>query len=488
MSGLRSVGKHTLIYGMGMLASRLASFIMLPVYTRYLTPADYGVLELLTTTIDVIGLIASIGLAGGVFKHHAGLKTDAERHELFSTVALTTLATGAAVMVAGFFAAPSLTRLVFDGEQPSYYFRIFFIIYFLQSFTNIGFLLIQAQERSQLFVTLSVGKLLAALSLNILFVVYLRMGVLGVLIGNVISTGILASGLAYYTFKRTGVAFSRARLRQLATFGAPIAAWSIASFILTFSDRYFLNYYFGSAPVGIYSLAYKFSFLLSAFAATPIMQIWEPRRFQIIKQPDGEEAFRRMFLYLNVSLIGGATLIMLFIRDGLSILAGPAFLSAHALVPLLLLTTVVQQWTAFCNIGLYIKDATKLYAWSGVIGVGAALLLNVVLIPRFGAMGAAWATVLAYAVRFIAVYSLAQSRHFIRYAWPKIIALLSIAVIAWSIRRLADSLPMASSIAVSCLVSVGLVAVIFFAILTPHDRAIVVDLVRKPVIPRPARS
>jgi O-antigen/teichoic acid export membrane protein len=472
---LRKVGRHTLVYGVGVVITKLASFLMLPVYTRHLSPAEYGTLELLGTTIDVIGMVAGIGLAAGVFKHYAEARTAGERNRLMSTVALGAGGLALATALLGMLAAPLITRTILGGTGTAQYLRMFFAIYFLQSVGGVAFILIQAQERSRLFVTLSAAKLIATLSLTIWFVVKLRLGIFGVLSANLIATGVLTIGLAAYTFRTTGFHFSLPIFQTLSRFGAPVVAWSVGSFILTFSDRYFLNHYAGAGEVGVYSLAYKFSFLLSAFAVAPFSQVWEPRRFAIAQNPDAGEIYRRMFFYLNLALVGGAVGILLFVRDVLGMMVDPAYLPAARVVPLLLVTTIIQQWTGYCNLGLYLKNATHLYGWSAVIGVVAALGLNALLIPRYGVLGAAWATVIAYAIRFVPVYLFSQARYHIPYDWAKVAELCAILGAAWGARGLADAahLPVAGSLAVSAAILAAATTVVYLRLLSGAERAMV---------------
>jgi len=479
-SELWTVGKHTLVYGVGVVASKLVSFIMLPIYTRYLTTADYGVLELLSTTIDVIGMLAGIGLAAGVFKHYAEAHTEGERRELISTVAIGTTALSLIVTVVGFAASPPLTRLLFGPGLTPEYFQLFFLIYFFQNIAYLGLILVQAEERSRLFVVLSVANLFVMLALTIWFVVELRLGIRGVLLGNLIATASMSAGLAIYIVRRVGFHFSAERFARLAQFGAPVALWTIGSFILTFSDRYFLNHYAGPSAVGIYSLAYKFSFLLSAFAVAPFSQIWEPRRFAIARQPEAGEIYRRMFLYLNLALFVGSVLIILFIRDLLAIMVDPAFLPAYRLVPLLLVTTIIQQWTGYCNFGLFLKNATHLYAWSAVIGVIAALSLNMLLIPRYGMFGAAWATVAAYSIRFVPVYLFAQAKYHIDYPWLKIAGLALILAAVWEVRNFADLLPLPFSLAISLILSLLTISLIYTRMLGNDEKAFFARVIRRP--------
>ncbi|HSU13287.1 lipopolysaccharide biosynthesis protein [Longimicrobium sp.] len=480
-SELRTLGRHTLVYGAGEAVGRLASFIMLPVYTRFLAPADYGVLELMGTTIDVVGMIAGMGLAAGVFKEFARITDRGERDRMVSTVTLATGTLSLMTALLGLLAAPLLSRWVLAGAGAPVFVRVFFVIYFLQSLTGIPFLLVRAEERSLLYVWLNVGKLVASLSLNILFLVYLRMGVMGVLLGNVIVSGVLGVGMAAWTLRRVGFHFSPDAFRRLSRFGGPIVVWSLASFVLTFSDRYFLVHWADAATVGLYSLAYKFSFLLSAFAFTPFSQVWEPRRFIVAQRPDAQAVFGRVFFYLNACLGIGALGLVLFTRDVLAVMADPAYLPAAAVVPLLLGATVFQQWTAFCNLGLYLKEKTGLYARAGLVGVAAVTVLNFALIPRWGMWGAAWATLAAYAIRFAAVYVVAQRAYPIEYGWGRVSRLLGVVAAAAGVRMALPGVTGAPSFALSCgLLAAALIAVYAWT-LSGEDRAMLRGFVRRPI-------
>ena len=470
-SEIRKIGRHTLVYGAGVVASKMVSFIMLPVYTRFLTTADYGVLELLGTTIDVIGMIGGIGLAAGVFKHYAEMNDKAERRELISTATLGSSGLSLLIASLGLIASPLLTRMLFGNALSPLYFRLFFLIYFFQNIGNLSLIFVQAEERSRLFVALNVAKLFVTLGLTIWLVVSLRWGIRGVLVANLCATAAFSSGLAVYTFRRVGFRFSREKFTRLSRFGAPVVLWTIGSFILTFSDRYFLNHYAGASAVGVYSLAYKFSFLLSAVAVAPFSRIWEPRRFVIAQQPDAAEIYRRMFIYMNVSLFIGSILVVLFVKDFLTVLVAPAFVPAYRVVPLLLLTTIIQQWTWYSNIGLYLKNATHLYGVSAVIGVIAALALNALLIPRYGMFGAAWATVGAYVIRFIPVYIFSQAKYRVTYSWAKVGELALVFAGVLLVRRMADGLPLAISLGVSLSVLVVVGAFVYRRLLDQDERA-----------------
>jgi O-antigen/teichoic acid export membrane protein len=215
-SEYRTIGKHALIYGSGVVLGKLAGFVMLPVYTRYLTPADYGVLELLSMTIDVIGMIAGVGLGAGVFKYYSQLQDPAERRTLLSTVALAGAGLAGTTALLGILLSGPLAGLVFKGGGNPDYFRAYFLIYFLQSVAAPAWLLMRIQQRSVLFVAVNFVKLVLALALNIYFVVVRRMGMEGVILSNALVAGVAALFLTTYTFRHAGFAFSRATFQLLA--------------------------------------------------------------------------------------------------------------------------------------------------------------------------------------------------------------------------------------------------------------------------------
>ena len=472
MSGLlRQLGKHTLVYSAGIIIGKVASFVMLPVYTRYLTPADYGVLELIGMTIDVIGMITSVGIVTGVFKFYSDESDQAGKNAVISTAALSAVGLAMGTAVLGFVFAPLLTRLVFGAEGNPLYLRLYFLIYFIQTFEYLPFLLIRAENRSVLFVTVNFAKLVLTVSLNVLFVVYLRMGILGALISTIIATGITAITLTGYMVRRVGVVFSIARFRQMLRFGAPFVPWSLASFVLVFSDRFFLNYYTSTAEVGIYSLAYKFAFLLSVLAYTPFETVWTAQRFEIAKQPDAREVYARVFLYMNVVLGALALIICLFIRDFLSVMSSEAFLPAYRLVPLLVMAQIIYVWALYWSTGIYISGKTTVMARGSIVLVAITLVLNFLFIPVLGGFGAALATIGAYSARFFWLYYFAQRYYPIPYSWWEIAKLYGVLSAGVGVNFAYRPSTMAASLAWSTAILLIAMYVVYAGVLTQKDRA-----------------
>ncbi|HEX2189567.1 MAG TPA: oligosaccharide flippase family protein [Longimicrobiaceae bacterium] len=473
MGQIKTMGRHTMVYGAGVVLGKLASFIMLPVYTRYLTPSDYGVLELLAMTIEVIGTVAGVGLASSVFKFYADASGREEKNTVIGTAAISAAALAAVATVLGLLASPLLSRLVLGEQGDPAYFRIFFLIYFLQNFEYVPLMLMRAQNRSRLFVSLNVAKLVVMLGLNIYFVVYLRQGVMGVLTSNLITSTLLAVGLTAYMVRSVGLRFSLGRFLSMARYGNPMILWSLGTFVLVFADRFFLNHYTDTATVGIYSLAYKFAFILTAFAYRPFRMVWEPQRFEIAKRPDAAEVFARIFLYMNVVVGGMALVLTLFVRDFLSLMSAPAFRPAYTLVPVLVAAQILFIWVSYCNLALFVKSKTPVMAAVAVVGVAATLLLNFLLIPRFGMYGAALATFLAYGLRFVLIFRTAQRHYPIPYGWLAVARLYAILGTAVALRFVVQPDALVASLAWSAALLLGAAGLVYLQVLGPRERVVV---------------
>lgn len=433
----RQVARFTLIYGFGVVTQRLVSFIMLPIYTRYLTPADYGVLELLEMTLAVVGIVATGGVIG-VFKFYQDRGDDEARAELVSTAAVSRSSLGAIVALLGWLFAPELTSLVLGADTPALYFRLVFLAYLFQVSAVVPLNHLRLIHKPGLFVAASAIQLVLALTGNIYFVVVRGMNVEGVLWGGLIAKAAVAMALGGFTLRRVGLHFSWSTVRQLTRYGSPLILWGLADFVVVFSDRFFLKAHWDLAVVGVYSLAYKFPFLLSSLALGPFRMTWQPMRFEAARRPDAPAFFGRVFLLVNCGLALLALAIALGITDLLRIMAAEPFWGAADLVPILLVAQVFISWTSLVDVGLLLRERTGWFALLAAVSVAATLGINQLLIPSFGAPGAAWATLAIGVVRFGSVYSFAQRAYRIPYPWGRIVALFAIAAatggLHWSLR------------------------------------------------------
>lgn len=476
---ITSLGKNTIIYGAGILISRAVSFIMLPIYTSYLTPADYGVLELLSMTLDIIAFIAGCGIVSTVFKYYYEYENIEDKNELISTsngmIFFITLLTA----VMGFLLSENLSMIVFRKTDNTIYFQIIFINYFLQSISIVPLMYVRAIQEAKLFISINVIKLILQVSLNIIFLINLRMGVKGILYSVLLSQLLISSYLFIYMIPKVGLRISFSKGKRMIKFGYPFIFTSLSSFVITYSDRYFLNAYGTLATVGIYSLAYKFGFLHAYLAVGPFIQVWDPQRFGIAKQEDALAIFKKVFLYFNVVVISLALFISLFAKDIITIMSDSAFHDASRIVPIIIVAYVLQAWTYFCDIGLYLKERSNYMAYAYLISAISVIALNFLLIPRYGPYGAAWATVGAFLVRFIILYVFSQKSFRIDYDWGKHMQLIIFTVIIYILSVTIET-PQVTMSLVKNSIAMLIFGIISYTLLDKYEKSVVMQLIKNP--------
>jgi len=190
---IKNVAKHSVIYGLSDMLSRAIGFIMIPIYTTYLTPSDYGTLELLDLTSYIIGLFLAMGIAQSVVRFYYEYKEPEKRNQMISVAMVTLWSVSAVMLVILFLLADKVSMLVFQTADYARFFNIIFITTVIGLSNEIPLTLLRIEEKSITYVSISLSKLVINLTLNILFIVKFHMGVQGILYSGLITGTLLGS-------------------------------------------------------------------------------------------------------------------------------------------------------------------------------------------------------------------------------------------------------------------------------------------------------
>jgi O-antigen/teichoic acid export membrane protein len=160
MTDITKTAKYAVIYAVGVFLNRAVSFIMLPIYTRFLSPVDYGTIELLTMTVDIFGMFASVGLTTAVVRFYYRYEKQEERNQVISTISFLAIIFYLLASSLGLAISDTLAKIVLDGSKEStLYFRLIFITFFLQGLVEISLMFIITQQKPIFYVIISTGKL-----------------------------------------------------------------------------------------------------------------------------------------------------------------------------------------------------------------------------------------------------------------------------------------------------------------------------------------
>jgi O-antigen/teichoic acid export membrane protein len=443
-----ALGKSALLFAAGAVVSKAVSLVMLPVYTRYLTPADYGAIELIELSLDIITIAAGSRLLSGVFRFYHKAESDPDRRAVISTAIWTVCIGYALVGALAFLGAPWLARLVLGADRYTGLVQLGALSAATSALTFVPTPYFRLTGRFRSILAAQFGRLAIQVVLNIVLLSVAHRGAESMFLSTIVANVCLGTVMVVMVLRDVGTRYAPRVAADLYRFGVPLIATQIATFVLTFGDRYFLRRATTLDAVGRYTLAYQFAFLLAMLAQSPLEMVWDPKRHEIAKRPPAERdaVYARMFLYANCVLLTGAVCIALFVRSALQLLTRPAFWAAADVVPVLLPAIVFQAWASAHDIGIIISERTKWIAAANWVGAGVVLIAYAVLIPRYAAWGAAIATVIGYAVRYILIYRASQHLWPIRYSWSPVWRLVALAVGTVAIGLVLPSGPLAVAI------------------------------------------
>lgn len=482
---LATTVKHGSIYAFGTILAKGVGFIMLPVYTRVLTTVDYGILEILALSTDVLGMLVGLGVRQAVLRYYYLYETQEERNGVISTAAMLLLLIFGLTGALGLAFAGTLTDILLGPGEPVRFVRLAVIAFALGALGEIPGVYLQARQRSQAFVASNLARLVLALSLNILFVVIMRLGVAGIFMSTIIASIVVGGYMVVQMLRETGMRFVGPRARELIAFGAPLMVWQVGSFVLHFSDRYFLRYNRTLADVGLYALGYKLSMLLGTFVIGPFNNIWSAKSLEIAqREGDGANAILGSIMrQFNIVLVSIALMLALFATDVIHLVLGAEFHSADRVVPILVIAMVFFGYRQISQVGALIAGRPGLIAWSTTVAAGGAILLNLLLIPPYGAMGAAVATAAAFGVEFVVMLLLSKRVHPVPVPFAHLAQPFVLAIVVWIAAALA--VPAGASqftgLTVRLVAALAyLVALAVTGILTREERSALLVIARDP--------
>jgi len=478
----REILKKVGTYSLATVASRAASFLLLPVYTRFLSPADYGVMELLDLTVNIVGLLLGPRLAQALFYFYFAASDEREKERCVSTCFA-----GAALL--GLFCAaltlslsPVLSRLVFGTRHYASYLRLMFLGFGFSLPLEVGLCYTRARGQAGRYVGLTVGNLTSSIVLSLVFIVGLGWGVRGMLMASLISSATLATYASWRSLAPIQLSFDGRLLWRLVRYSAPLGLSGLSVFLIHYGDRMFLRSCVSLTELGIYSLAYKIGMLIPNVHA-PFLLHWNSQVCAIVQQPEGERVYARTCTYLTAALTLVVVGLSVFIQPVLKVMAGPAFFAASALVPWLAAAYLIRALGAHLQSVFIVAGRPGLEARVNTIGSLACLAAYALLIPRFKVWGAVAATLIGFTVILFCSFWEAQRVRSFRFEYGRLARIGVFAIVTVGLFYAVRPAGLWMQTALGCLFSGAFAAALWAACLDGEERAdlkrLTVDVCRK---------
>ena len=470
------LAKHSAIYGLGGIVSRILAVLLLPLYTAYLTTADYGKIETLVAGTAVLTIVLRAGISSAFFRFYFDSPEPEARRRVLRTSFWFTMTSATAGLLAGLALAGPVAAALFGDADDANLVRAAFVGLWAQMNYEQLTALFRVEERSTAFVVASLANILITVAATVLLVVAFDQGAIGVLVGNFTGTLAVYVALLGYRREQLGLQLDRPLLREMNRFGLPLVPSALFLWATNFSDRFFLVTLTDASEVGRYSLAVRIAsamvLLLTAFRTA-----WPAFAYSLEEDAEARRTYGFVLTYLLV--------VTSWIALALSLLApwlvrwlapsNPDFWPAADVVPPLAFAAVAFGGYIVMAIGVGRARRTQ-FNWV-VTGIAAAVnvALNLALIPRYGMEGAAVATVVSYTVMFAGMTLNAQRVYRVPYQWRRAVTAVSAAVALAIVGKTLD-VSLALAIALAAAYPLVLLPLGFYL---PAERARLTALTRR---------
>jgi O-antigen/teichoic acid export membrane protein len=413
-------------YQVADVVSKFIAVLLLPVYTRFIPPSGYGVVELLANGVIFISIVVRFGMIEAFLRFHFSDADQARRDALARRAVsfLLVATTVAAVALAG--AARPLSRLILGHHDTT----IFLIaVLGLWAFTNLelAYALLRADERVRAYAAASVTNVLITIASSVILVVGLGLGARGLLLANYGTSTLVLLGLWWSMRDRLAPRrrVPAERLGQLLRFGLPTVPAEASVYALSIVDRYYIYHDRSPRLAGLYSIAVKLAGAV-AFIVRAFMYAWPPLAYSVTDDAEAARLYGLVTTYYALIagwVVAGLTLLSRWV---LRLLAAPAYHGAYRALPWLALGWAMYGlWVVFLVIAGRAKVTTRNFP-AAVAGLAANVILLVLLVPPLGIAGAGIALCGAYAVMLVTMHLLTRRAFTVAFEWRRLLQIVAV--------------------------------------------------------------
>lgn len=430
---MSKVVKNTFYYTLGNILPKAAGFILLPIYTEYLNPAEYGIVGSMEALRVFLLILFSLCIERGIIRLYWDYKTESEQKKFLSTVLLSISSVALIALLLSFIFKDSLDR-TYTSISFYPYFGFTILTTFFSTFALLPNFYFRLKEKAGRYVLLSLLYFVLNSGFILWFIIAKNEGAAGYLKGQLYGAGIMVIVWVYISFRIVNFDFSFSILYKLLVFSLPFIPPMIVTWIGSQSNRIFIEKFFTLEDVGIFSFAFKIAGLISIFSAS-LLHAYEPVFFRLASE--GENAKKKIFLYNHVFIISSIFIafgIAFFSKEILVLFFNEQYHKAYIFIALILLAFIFGAATGIT--GLYFQQSKKMMANMYIsLSIGAlSLILNFLLIPKFGLYGATMVMliVLPYTLLFSYYYT-KKKCFFVPFSWKLIISFTAILVLLFII-------------------------------------------------------
>ncbi len=444
---IKQLTGQSVIYGLSHISGRLMTFMLLPVFTHYLNPEQFGVYNLYYVAVGLMMEVVLLGQNVTLLNFYDPDESKEKLQRLFSTIFWTVLFSSVTVGVIFWIGDVYWVQFIFKSPQPYpgwslYTLKLSVLLLIIDAIRLLPLVILRREGKATQFALINLAGIVVQTTLTIIFLIHLKRGIPGIFEANVIAATLILILTLPTIATHLRPRFDLYLFQKCLSFGLPLLPNALFVFAVELADRKILEILRGPAEVGLYAAGCK----LGMFMAVMTMAVrfaWQPFFLSKRNHPDAKQIFARVLTY-GLAISGWIFLMLTsFVEPlvkttiaGKGPLISPEYWSGLGVFPLILLAHLFMGIYMILSVGIYLKDKTKLFP----IITGIALIVNIVgnylLIPQYGMYGAAWMRVLSYLIMAVLLYRFANRVYPIPYEWKRVIHIVVAAALLYGIGAL----------------------------------------------------
>ncbi|MFA3784126.1 polysaccharide biosynthesis C-terminal domain-containing protein [Melioribacteraceae bacterium 4301-Me] len=431
LSKIKELTKDTAIYGISTIVGRFIGFILVPFYTNVINTNDFGIYSNVYAYIAFLNVIFIYGM-DAAFMKYASLTTADERKNIFSTsfwfIMFSTVLFSVFLLL---LKTPLKSAIEIPQNFSNLYYYLILIL-FLDTVALIPFAKLRLERKAIKFAVIKLINIFLNLSLNLYLILKLKMGIEAIFISNLIASLFSVVVLLPEIFHSIRFKIDKAILNKLLKFGIPYLPGSLSAMIVQVIDRPIVLALTDASTLGIYQANYKLGIFMMLIVSM-FNYAWQPFFLNNAQEKNAKELFSKIFtlFLLFTSLLW--IILSLFIDDFAKFkifdnvtIIGKAYLGGLVIVPIILLGYLFNGLYVNFTAGIYIEEKTKYFPIVTGSGALVNVVVNFMLIPVIGIVGAALATLASYMVMAGGLFFFSQKFYKINYEYKKIIKILTL--------------------------------------------------------------
>ncbi|MBN8545604.1 MAG: polysaccharide biosynthesis C-terminal domain-containing protein [Ignavibacteria bacterium] len=483
---LKQLSKETVIYGISTVVGRFLNFVLVPFYSNIFNPDDMGVVANLYSYMAIFNIVFIYGMDSAYLKM-GSMKENRGSPKVFTTSYLTILTSTAVFSVILFLLKPYLgISISIDAAVSGKYEHLISYainILALDALTVLPFIYLRLENKALLFSKIRVINILINIGLNFILILGFKMGVEAVLISNLVASIYSFLALIPYVHANLSTEYDFSLLKRILKFGLPFLPAGFAAMMMQVIDKPIVERLTDLKTLGIYNANYKLGIFMMLFVSM-FQFAWQPFFLKHASDDNAKQLFSKVFTYFTIAGSVIVVILSLFIENitelgyGRVHFLGEAFWSGRNIIPVILLGYLFYGFYVNFNASFYIKE--KSIPIPVLLGAGAVvnIVLNFLLIPVFGMMGAALATLGCYVVIAVAFFYYGRKLFEIDYEFRKIFTILILITGVFAVYYLFIS-GQSVSVFIKLGLSLGYLALLVVTgVMSPRELKIIGDLIQ----------